>query len=186
MPITTNTPGLVHVGLGPAGGVWRAPTGTTAPTTPTATYAAGWETLGLISNDGIELAPSVSTNDIRARDGSLIRRYISESEFTFNFTAIETNTNTLKAYFPGATISAAAGVQTVTIVSPVSNIQAWAFDVTDGSVHQRLIIPTGEVRQNGSVSFSVGEGQNFPLTMSVYPGSTGTAMLLLTDDAAFV
>ena len=186
MPITTTNPSLARVGLGPAAGVWVAPKGTTAPTTPTASYAAGWQLSGLASNDGIELAPNVTTNDIRARDGSLVRRYISESEFEINFTALETNSVSLGLYFPGATIAAASGVQTVNIPSPVSNIQAFAFDIVDGSVHSRLIIPTGEARVNGSVNFSVADGQNYPMTIAVYPGSTGLSMVYLTDDAAFV
>lgn len=178
-------PNTSNVTTGLTGGVRVAPVGTTAPTTPTATYTTGWTELGYISDDGITQAQNSDTTEIKAWQGGVTtRKIISSSETTFSFTVIETNKDVWALYYPGSTFATATGVTTATIKVPTADPRAFAFDVIDGAKHYRFLVPKGEISDRGDLVYKGDEAIGYEFTMTCYPASDGTVMVVLTDDAA--
>jgi hypothetical protein len=181
-----------NVRAGITGDVRVAPSGTTAPATPTATYAAGWKALGYISEDGVTFSNDSDTTEFNAwQDGAVVRRYISASSTTFSFTCLEFNYDVLRLFFPGSTMATADGVTTVTVKNPTSVQQAFSIDVIDGYLADgttprvmRWIVPKGQLTERGDITFRNGEPVGFEMTVTAYPDSTQTTMLLLSNDPA--
>lgn len=178
-------PNSANVKVGITGGVRTAPVGTTAPTTPTAAYAAGWLELGYISEDGVTENFTTDTTDIKAwQNGVTVRTVISESDVTFQFTVIETTLTAWELFYPGSTFETATGVTTKTVKAPTPNPRAFAIDVVDGSVHYRKIIPRGEVTERGEIVYVNDEPIGYNMTIKCYPDSAGTLYIELSDDPA--
>lgn len=178
-------PNTSNVTVGLTGGVRVAAVGTTAPTGPTGVYAAGWTELGYLSEDGITEANDSDTTEIKAwQNGATVRKVISSSETTFQFTVIETNKETWGLYYPGSTFATATGTTTATIKVPTADPRAFAFDVIDGDKHLRIIVPKGEISERGDLVYKGDEAIGYEFTMTCYPASDGTVMVKLSDDAA--
>lgn len=178
-------PDVDNVRVGITGGVRVGAVGVTAPTTPTAAYAVGWKELGYLGEDGIEEAPNEDRSEIKAwQGGAIVRRVISSSETTFKFTVIETNADVWGLYYPGSDLATTTGVTTLTVKVPSPDPRAFAFDVIDGDVHTRILVPKGEISDKGSLVYKNDEPVGYEFTMTCYPASDGTVMLKLTDDTA--
>jgi hypothetical protein len=178
-------PDVDNVRVGITGGVRVAAVGTTAPTDPSAAYDVGWAELGYLGEDGIEEAPNEDRKEIKAwQGGAIVRRVISSSEVTFKFTVIETNKDVWELYYPGSTLATATGVTTLTVKTPSPDPRAFAFDVIDGDIHTRILVPKGEISDKGNLVYKNDEPVGYEFTLTCYPASDGTVMLKLTDDTA--
>ncbi len=166
-----------------SGSIWTAALATTAPTNPTSAFATGWAQLGAVGADGIKQAFNVSTEDRRDADGNLLRRVISSSEMTFAFRIEERNTAVWSLWYPGSTQVVTTGVAALTVKTPTRDVREFGFQLDDGTVHTRIIVPRGEITNRGDVAFKT-EGYDF--TMTAYPDSANTIALIYTDDPAVV
>lgn len=164
-----------------AGSVWVAPTGTTAPTDPTAAFGVGYEELGWLGEDGIVEAFGFDTDDRRSVEGVLLRRVITGSEVTFNFRIEERNGPVWDLYYPGSERTTATGITTLIVNSPSADPRAFAFQIDDGAVHTRILVAKGEITDRGDVEYKT-EGYEF--TMTCYPADDGEVFRVLTDDPA--
>lgn len=175
--------GAVRVGAGMPGGIMTSPLGTTAPTTPTASYVSAWVDAGLIDESGITESADVSTNDVRARDGSLVRRVKSSETVTIHFIAIERNGVTSDLFYPGSTRTTTGGVTTISKRTRITQPRAFAIDQLDNGLHTRTIIPKGEIGEFGDVVYQDSDVTKYEMTMVCYPDSSGQWALEYTDDA---
>lgn len=149
-----------------AGMVYHAPLATTLPTDTTTALDVAFLHVGYISDEGVTADPEESTSDIRAWGGDLVRRVISEYGETYTFTMLETNANSIAAYFGGGTASAWEGKQ-------VEIRKSWAFHITDGVAIRRIILPDASVTDRGSITYATSEAIAYPVTVSTYPNATG-------------
>jgi hypothetical protein len=169
------TAGFVKVAV--TGAVYRAPAGTTEPTTAAATPAAGYKDLGYISDEGVTMSRDESTTDIRAwQNGALVRRVKTEDSVTFQFTMIETNEEVLKTFYGDANYSGG----TVSVTGDEGFRGLWIVDVIDGTHKQRYVIHDGQVTERGDVSLVNGEAIAYPVTVTAYPVSGEVAKIYLT------
>lgn len=174
-----------NVRVGITGGVRSAPVGTTPPVDPSTPYATGWEEYGFISEDGVTESFTSESTDIRAwQNGALVRTVNSKTDATFKFVVIETNKRVLADYRPGSTATSAAGVTTTTVKAIQPNPRAFAFDILDGDVHIRKVVPRGEITERGDIVYQSGEPIGYEMTVKVYPSSDGTLYIEYTDDPA--
>lgn len=173
-------PDNVRVAL--TGAVYEAPKGTTAPTDSTSAYGAGWGDLGWLSDDGIEEDYNDDVKDIKAwQGGQTVRKVISGSEATYKFTCIETSARVLELYHKGSVV--AAGV--IEVMTPSPDERAFAFDVVDGDVHERIIIPRGEVTERGAIQYKTDEAKAYELTITAYPDEDGLVCIKYSDAASW-
>lgn len=175
----------VRVGL--TGRIYMAPKGTTAPTDLTTAWAAGWTDLGYMSDDGVSLEYSTDVEDIGAWQSlSPVRRVLTGVDMTLGFTAIELKNETVRLYFPGATITTAAGVSTLTIpAAPGPAEYAFGLEWEDGTITNRLVIPRGEVTDRGGITIGRSGAVGLEMTVSAYASSAPEIATWLSDDPAW-
>lgn len=155
-----------NVRIAAAGKVYHAPLGTTLPTDTITALNVAFVEVGYISDDGLTGEPDESTSDIRAWGGDLVRRVISEYGETYQFTMLETNANSIAAYFGSGTAAAWEGKQ-------VDIRKAWAFHITDGAAVRRIVLPDASVTDRGQITYATSDAIAYPMTVSTFPNSAG-------------
>jgi hypothetical protein len=149
-----------------AGTVNHAPIGTALPTDTTTALNVAFVHVGYISDEGITGDPEEATSDIRAWGGDLVRRVISEYGEAYAFTMIETNANSIAAYFGSGTASAWEGKQ-------IEIRKAWVFHITDGVALRRIVLPDAAVTDRGTITYATTEAIAYPVTVSTFPNAAG-------------
>lgn len=168
------------------GAVYVAPTGTTAPTTPTEAWDAAFVDLGYLSEDGVTENHDKDWNTIRAwQNRAIVRQLLTESEATFAFTMIETTRAGLEVYHAGSTVETDGTVHRLEVKEPTEQYQAWGIDVIDGDDHIRIIIPDGTVSETGEIVYQAGEAIGYPVTITARADSDGVVAVKLSDSTAW-
>ena len=175
------------------GAIRRAPLGTAIPKLSDITKAAvaldqkfaGDE---YVSEDGLTLAPNISTADIKDWSGAVVRKLLDSFDGTLSWTMISTNKNALGIAFGDShvtfvTASTAHGNQTMaTLGAYLPEEQAWAFLMKDGDARIVIAVPDGQITTVGEVSFKSNEAVAWPVTLSCYPDTDGNSIYIMTDD----
>ncbi|MFF1377547.1 hypothetical protein [Streptomyces sp. NPDC058308] len=181
MPLNANA---VRVAI--TGAAYVAPSKATLPTAATGDWDKAFTDVGWISDDGITESNSADTTEIKGwQGGQTVRKVISSSEMTFQFTAIETNKTVLELYHKGSKVSTTSGKSVLAIKAPGPDRRTFGFDVIDGNSHIRIVIPDGEVTETGDITYKGDEAIAYELTITAYPGSDGTVAYKYSDDAAW-
>lgn len=155
-----------NVRIAASGMVYHAPLATALPTDTTTALNVAFVHVGYISDDGVTGEPDESTADIRAWGGDLVRRIISEYGETYQFTMLETNANSIAAYFGNGTAAAWEGKQ--------SEIRkSWAFHITDGVAIRRIVLPDASVTDRGQITYATTDAISYPVTVSTFPNAAG-------------
>lgn len=135
-----------------AGGAWVADRGTTGPV-DLAEPGVGFEEVGWLSEDGIDETLSQNSEVFRAWQGAtIVRRKVTQSDQTFRFQALETNAVTNGLKYRGQEAVVATGIATTTITNQTtSDTRAWVFDMVDGDITKRYVVPAGDYARTGTV-----------------------------------
>lgn len=180
-----------NVDVGITGAIYRAPVGTTLPTTPTEELDADFEELGWVGEGGVEESPNDETKEIPAwQNGTIVRRLITKFEQQLKFTAIETSRLVLETYHKGSTITdVGSGVSRLEVLVPSPDRWTFIFDVIDGEKHLRIIAEDAEVAERGSIVYKNDEAIGYEMTVTSYPVENDdgeqVALVKLSDDAAW-
>jgi hypothetical protein len=171
---------LILAGTGAAGAsgcelLWVAPTGTAAPTATAATnpLAAGWASLGLISDDGITLGISESNEKVMAYGtGVPVRTIPKTSEQTFDVTCLESNEEVLEVFNRldiGDIVVDVDG--DFSFSTGEINIQQYSFvvDIMDGVNFIRVYYPIADVTDRKERKVGSGKPLLYTFTVTAYP-----------------
>lgn len=170
------------VRVGVTGEVYNAPSGTTMPTTPTATLNVAFKGLGYLSEDGITMSVSTDTTDIKAwQNGDVVRKIQTGSDVTFGFTAIELNPVSLAAAFGNYTATDTSQGQ-VNITGNALATQTWVIDAVDGLARVRIVIPLGQPILDGDMPIGSSDPISLPMTITAYPWLGVKALMYLDHD----
>jgi hypothetical protein len=170
----------VYVGADGRGYV--APRGTTGPTSAAATLNALFKELGWLHEDGLTEAANADSAEIKAWDGTTVRKVMTSSEFTFQLKFLETNKHTLELYYSGSDVSGDGGTGSkIAAKGPENDRRSFVFDVLDGDHIARIYIPDGEVTERGDISYANGEAIAYEVTITAYPDSTGVSFTKFFD-----
>lgn len=170
------------------GEVYVAPVGTALPTTPTAALNAAFVGLGYLTTDGVSLSVAPEIQDInswQARQAT--RRELINQEVTASFTLQQFNEENIPFAFGGGSVtSPSAGIHRYELpVDGALDERALIIDAIDGDVHQRWILPRGNVTDAVEVAFVRDAEQQLPISFKALAPSDGsTSLIFLTDDAA--
>lgn len=164
------------------GDVYFATVGSTAPTDTTTALAAAWKALGLLSDDGLTESREEDSEDKYAWGSILYRTIRSKHKRTFKVTVLEDNKDLFTLVNPGSSAVTATSITTRTVKVPTSNPQAFVFQVQDGTIIKRILVPRGEVTEVGDVVYSEGDPAAKELTITVYPDSSQVLYKEITDD----
>lgn len=165
------------------GDIYVAPVGSAAPTNTSTALAAGWEPLGLLSEDGLTETIADDVTDHYSWGGILVRTTRSKHKRSFSVTVLEETAIVMGLWNPGSIMSGpTAGVTTTDVYVPGPDPRAFVFEVVDGDITKRIYVPRGEVTGRGDVVYSETQMAMRELTISVYPDSTGLLYKEITDD----
>jgi hypothetical protein len=159
-----------NVNVAVTGAVYVAPVGTTGPADADTALAATWKNVGYISEDGVTEGNNTESDEITAwQNSDVVRKTITKSETTYQFTMIETNSTSLSLFY-GKTIAAAAESH---VIGGSANAKvAIVIDVIDGTQVIRRHIPSAEVTERGEVKFAASEALGYDVTVTAYPDAT--------------
>lgn len=172
--------------VGADGEIHVAPVGTTAPTSPSAAFAAGWIDLGYVTEDGVTLNDERETEELRVwQEFYAARHIITSRSFQVSFVLRQWNKSTVPFAFGGGTIVDTTGVFKYSPPSPDTlDERALAVTWRDGTKDYRLIIPKGRVIESMETQIVRGDSANLPITFAIV-GTTGVdPFYIYTDDAA--
>ena len=175
------------------GAIKHAPIGTSLPSLSSITKAAvtideAFTGDEYVSEDGLTLAPSVSTTDIKDWSGATVRKVLESFDGTLNWTMISTNEGAMGVAFGAehVTVSAATathGAQTRTeLGAHLPERQSWVFLMKDGDARIVIVVPDGQVTKVGEVTFASNSAVGWAVTLSTYPDENGENIYIMTDD----
>lgn len=175
------------VGVAVTGSVYKAPTGTAAPTTQATALDVAFVELGWIGEDGVTQALPGSGDPAPLKgwqNGATIRTLRSAPDDlpTFSFVALETNKGVLEAYY-GVTVTQTATEGALTINTQSTRTHyAWVIDVVDGAELERIYIPDGLVVEVGDRVYANAEPIGYEVTIEAQysSGITGNAKFWTT------
>lgn len=166
------------------GDVYAGDLDTPAPTDVETALNAGFEPLGLLSEDGLTESREEEVTDHYAWGGILVRTTRSKHKRSFRVTALEDNPIVFDLVNPGSTAETAGGVTTREVSVPVSSPKAFVFEVTDGDYVARIHVARGEVIEVGDVVRGEADMVMRELTINVYPDEEGLLYTEITSDPA--
>lgn len=169
-----------NVLVGATGKIYGGPTGTTLPTSDVDALDGAFVDLGYISEAGVVQAIARDTNPIKAWGGDVVRKIPTSHDLTYKFTMIETNPETLEAYY-----GAQDDPSTVVELKAQDGLrQAWVIDVVDGDKLVRIAIPDGEVLEVGDVTYATEDAIGYEITVSCYADVDGNKAYKYVTDAS--
>lgn len=180
------TPGNVDVALN--GRIYVAPVGTTAPVDATTAWGTDWADLGYMTDDGVEVDPSLDFTDIPVwQDLNPVRSNPKSATTTFKFTCVETSPGTVALFLPDATITQTTTLATIAVPAvPGSDFRAFGFEWNDGDKTNRICLPKGLVKDRGSLTLNRNGAAQYELTVTAYSNGTDTAYTWLSDNPSMV
>ena len=158
------------------GAVFRAPIGTTLPTTATEALNPAFANVGYISDAGVVNSNSPSSNNIKAWGGDVVLVTLEEKPDTFQFTMIEAkNVEVMKAVYGDENVSGdlATGIH----VAANSTLQpncSWVIDqrLRDGT-YKRIVLPDAGINAVGDITYADSAAVGYQTTLACLPDSTG-------------
>lgn len=179
------------------GAIRRAPLGTAIPTLADITKSGvnvnqAFTGDEYVSEDGLTLAPNISTADIKDWSGAVIRKLLDGFDGTLNWTMISTNKSALGIAFGDSnvtfvTATTSHGNQNMAALGAyLPEEQAWVFLMKDGDARIVIAVPDGQITNVGEVSFKSNAAVAWPVTLSCYPDSNGKSIYIMTDDGQVV
>lgn len=155
------------------GAIYRAPLGTTLPTSATEELDAAFANVGYISEDGLVNSNSPTSENIKAWGGDIVLTTLTEKPDTFQFTLIEAmSIDALKAVYGDANVSQDAGTGEITVHANSSQQpnNAWVVDMTlKDNTLKRIVIPDAGVSAVGDVTYADGSAVGYQTTISAMP-----------------
>lgn len=175
------------------GAIKHAPVGTTLPTLSSITKAAVTIDQAFVGNeyvseDGLTLAPSISTTDIKDWSGATVRKVLESFDGTLSWTMISTNKNAMEVAFGADHVSSAAATAThgaqvrAGLGAHIPDAQSWVFLMKDGDARIVIVVPKGQVTEVGEVTFASNAAVGWEVTLSCYPDESGECIYIMTDD----
>lgn len=157
----------VRVGTASGAGLFLAPLGTTLPTDAEGTLDAAFYTVGYISDEGVTVGSDLSSEDLFAwQAASPIRTLLTDRTYTFEFTMVETEAETLALYFDStATGDLDSGLSVPIPDQPEGNHYAAVIEAKDGSTTTRLVFGKVTLSDAGDVELTRSSLQGFPVTL---------------------
>lgn len=173
----SNNKDNVSVGKPKIGGaIWRAPVGTTLPTTATEALAAAFVCMGYLSTEGLKNNNTKDHTEIKAWGGDIVAVPMTGHTDKFSGTFIESlNTEVLKAAHGAGNVSGtlSTGI-TVTVDSEDDTEYVYVIDMEmHGSVKKRVVVPFGMITEVGEVTYKDDDVTGYPLTITAMPDSSG-------------
>lgn len=162
--------GEVNTGKPALGGsVFRAPVGTTLPTTATAQKDAAFKSMGYISEDGVTNSSGIETTDIKEWGGKTVLTTYNSRTDTFALTFISSrNEEVLKDTFGDGNVTIdASGNVSISVNNDAREPHAYCIDmIGDDGKAERIVIPKGAISAVGDITYKSDTAIGYNLTIT--------------------
>lgn len=159
------------------GAVFRAPAGTTLPTSASASLNGAFVELGYVSEDGVKNNNSANTSTVYDWGGTPVLNEVEEKPDEWTLKLIEaTDTNVLGTVYGdgNVTVNAGAGEIAVQATGDQPEAQAWVIDMRlKGGALKRVVIPVGELASVGEITYDRKSPVGYELTIKAMDDGTG-------------
>lgn len=141
-----------------------------------------------VSEDGLTLSPSMSTNKIKDWSGATIREVLASYDGTLSWGIISTNEEQMKLtfgedYVETEEATAEHGNQTkAALGAHLPEHRSWVFLMKDGDARMVIVVPDGQITSLSDVKFDSSGAVVWPVTLSTAPDENGHNIYILTDD----
>lgn len=180
--------GATNVNVATNGVCYVAPYGTTLPSksSEVASLNVAFVDCGEISQDGLEVAFSVSSDVVRNWQGQPVRSFNTENSVTFKLTFLEADAKTVQEIYYGGTVTSQLGNQSnLKIGQPDSSAQSFVITCLDNEDQSTTtyVIPRGVVTDRGAVVEQSGDASKFEVTITaLYDTTLSAAVNKLFDN----
>lgn len=156
------------------GGIYLAPAGTTLPTDATTALASAFVNLGYISEDGVTIQETRTSEDIKEWNGDVIDVLTTEHNVKIKAKFIESiNVNVLKMIYGDDNVTGSSAL-TVKVNSDELDEYVFVIDtVLKDDRKQRRVFPRGKLTELGDIVLKAGEATAFDATITAFAGSDG-------------
>lgn len=169
-----------------SGDIAFAPTGTTLPTTPTASLHANFVDAGYATEEGLTLSVDPTIKEHMAwQSKNAVRIELEAQEITVAFEFEQWNSdNAVFAFGGGAVESLGGGVYKYTFPTADEPLdeRSLVADWQDGSKNYRLIVPYGNVTEGIETKLTRGSLAVLPVTFKAVNAQGSSPAYILTDD----
>lgn len=159
-----------------AGAIFRAPLGTTLPTSATEALNAAFKALGYVSDDGVTNTNSPSTDKAKAWGGATVLNFFDDKSDTWKMKLIEAlNTDVLKTAYGDDNVSGdlASGISVKADTSEY-DYYSWVIDmVLKNNVAKRIVIPNASVTELEEIVYKDNAAIGYGITISALPDEQG-------------
>lgn len=168
-----------------SGDIAFAPTGTTEPTTPTASLHANFVNAGYATEEGLTLNVDPTIEEHMAwQSKNAVRIELVAQAITVSFELEQWNSdNAVFAFGGGEVTSLGGGVYKYTFPTADEALddRMLICDWQDGDKNYRLVVPKGNVTEGTETNLTRGSLAVFPITFKAVDAGSGPAYIL-TDD----
>lgn len=159
-----------------SGAIYRAPSGTTLPTSTSEDLDEAFVCLGYVSEDGVTNSNEIDSDSIQAWGGDTVLPFQVSRTVSFQFTLIESlNVDVLKTVYGDDNVSGdlERGI-TIKANSDELPSSAWIIDMInrDGGYH-RIVIPNATITDIGDISYTDDEAIGYEITITAVPDENG-------------
>lgn len=161
----------------PAGAIYRAPKGTTLPTTALTELDAAFTDLGYCSEDGLKNTTDIDSDTIKAWGRDVVLVVQNSKEDGFQFQLIEAmNVDVLKTVYGSSNVSGTAVASGISVTVNADDMEesAWVIDtILKGNVLKRIVIPCAKITAVGEVSYTDSDAIGYETTLACTADTSG-------------
>lgn len=171
------------------GGVLIGALGSTLPTDAVTAPDAAFVSAGYIGEDGLTESGSRTTDKKKEWGGRIVRVLQTDYSLTYQFAFLESRkAGVLQTVFGDDNVTETAassehGLQhAVKRNADILPHKAFVFEMKDGDVKTRIVVPDGQITEVGDIVWSNSELVQYQVTVEAYPDSNGNNAYEYTDD----
>lgn len=157
------------------GAVFRAPKGTTLPTSTSDTLGAAFKAMGYISSDGLINSNKAAASNIKAWGGETVLVVQSDKTDTLAFTMLEIlNTDVLSAVHGSSNVTGtlSTGI-TVEVNADLQEEACWVIDMLlNGNTAKRIVAPNAVISALADVVYKDDAAIGYGVTLTCMPDSS--------------
>ena len=161
-----------------AGGIYRAPLGTTLPTDASTALGEAFVSMGYIAEGGVTHSLSIESGEYRAWGGDLVLAYQTSKTNTFAFGLIEVlNKATYETVYGAENVSGtlADGIAVTANGDEMSEfVYVIELAMRDGAM-KRIVIPDGKVTAIGDIVYQDSDAVSYPITITAQVDNAGNS-----------
>lgn len=143
---------------------------------------------GYITEDGVTITPTESTESLKDWSLKTIRKILTEFEGNMNWTHMELSEGALNTYMGEENVEVVAASKTAgtltraAIAGEQRPIKSWVFKIKDGDRRVIVFVPRGQITERGEITLNASSAITLPVTLTTYPDAAGKNIYIYTDD----